>query len=117
MNEIKTEGQQARTEQRFIGASTATRRGFIDSVLSSYIPDDVLESGKSLARIEYWSLLDSGSRLFGEIHHHPRQHEFLSQWQFTSRVVRIDVPRGYAETENTIYVLGVPASPGRLAPS
>lgn len=83
------------------------RAGFAQTVLRSKIPDHVLESGKPLARIEHWSLF--GNVLIGEVFDHPRQHEFEEYIRRTSALVRISVAGGYAETKNTIYVLGTPA--------
>lgn len=72
-----------------------------------HIPPHVLDTGKPVARIEHW--LHVGDQLVGEVHDHPRQSEFSPTGpQVTSRIVRLSLGGHYAETENTIYVLGEP---------
>lgn len=62
---------------------------------------------KQRARIDKW--WKSGDVLVGMVSGHPRQSEFLMDFQRTSRLVRFEPEKNEAETLNTIYELGEPA--------
>jgi hypothetical protein len=62
---------------------------------------------KPEAMIENWTY--DGCRLVGTISNHNRQSEFRTKFQSTSPIIEINLEDGYAETQNTFYILGKPA--------
>lgn len=60
---------------------------------------------KPRAKISNWYIAYDGLSLSGCISAHPRQDEFRTSRQLTSRLLRIDFVKKEAETENTIYEL------------
>ena len=62
---------------------------------------------KPEATIENWSY--DGFRLFGTVSKHNRQSDFLTKYQATSPVIELNLEDGYAETQNTFYILGAPS--------
>jgi hypothetical protein len=62
-------------------------------------------SNKPTANIDDWSYI-GGDRLLGTISNHYRQSDFQTNLQMTSRIIRIDEKEGFAETENTFFILG-----------
>lgn len=67
---------------------------------------------KQTATITNWTLLRDKSGAFylrGHVTDHPRQAEFKSELQDTSRVVLFDTDNNIAETLNTAYTLAQPA--------
>lgn len=67
---------------------------------------------KGTAHIESWVKYGEGkySYLIGVVSKHPRQDEFSTKYQQTSNLVSFDPANGVAETANTVYTLGKPAS-------
>ena len=59
---------------------------------------------KQTARIDNWFKM--GDQLAGVVSGHPRQGEFRSEAQVTSRIIDFNEEEGYCETKNTVYVLG-----------
>ena len=68
---------------------------------------------KATADIHNWVALpnkDDPRYLIGEVRNHPRQNEFSTKVQRTSRIMTYDFRNGVVETENTIYKLREEAS-------
>jgi hypothetical protein len=68
---------------------------------------------KQTATINNWTLKrrENGDfYLVGQVVDHPRQSDFEGSVQTTTRVINFDGPGNQAETLNTIYTLGAPAS-------
>lgn len=61
---------------------------------------------KKIAKIDKWWMADGC--LFGCVSNHSQQDKFKMEVQKTSFVIDLDLERGTAETENTIYELGLP---------
>jgi hypothetical protein len=63
---------------------------------------------KQTARIENWErcTFPGADFLAGQILDHPRQEEFHTDIQRTSRILTFDEAAGICETRNTIYKLG-----------
>lgn len=68
---------------------------------------------KQTAVINNWTIhRDRHGHFFlrGGVTDHPRQADFKSEVQETSRVVLFDPANNTAETQNTVYTLGAPAA-------
>lgn len=77
-----------------------------------------LDPVKPWARIEDWYLTTTphGHRvLVGKITEHPRHETFSLEYQITSPVLSYNPEENEAETENTMYRLGVPAASSKIA--
>lgn len=62
------------------------------------------KNNKPEAHIENWGHFRNG--LLGMVSKHPRQEEFHTELQNTSRLVELNEEEGWAETNNTFYTLG-----------